>query len=456
MRRLALPVLLSGTFVQLMSVTVMQIVVPDVRADLAAGAGAGQLVVAGYTLTFACTLITAARLGDRWGHRRLFVVGTAIFTAAAATGALAPDADVLVVARLVQGIGSGLVAPQVLSIIQRSVDPGRRARALSWFGATMAVASLAGPVLGGVLLELDPLGAGWRAALAVTVPVGVAALVLWPVLPRTGGGVADRVPLDVAGALLSVTGLSAVVLPLALGGEQGWPMWTRVSFAAAVVLLSALVVQQRRAAYPLVQPAALGTATARLGIGVVLVFNAGVPSFVLLLSLHLQGPVGFGPLRTAGTIATYAVGALAGSALAEPLARRRDVSMLAGASLVLAAVCGATVVVVDHPGPALWTVLALGGIAFGAFTASAFTLVLAEVPAGAVGTVSGLLPTAQQLGGTIGVALCGAAYTAGAVPSFGRAGAYQVTVFLLAAAVAVALTRATRSRTAPELEARHG
>ncbi|WP_224390406.1 MFS transporter [Pseudonocardia sp. ICBG1293] len=456
MRRLALPVLLSGTFVQLMSVTVMQIVVPDVRADLAAGAGAGQLVAAGYTLTFACTLITAARLGDRWGHRRLFVVGTAVFTAAAAAGALAPDAGVLVVARLVQGIGSGMVAPQVLSIIQRSVPPGRRARAMSWFGATMAVASLAGPVLGGMLLELDPFGAGWRAALAVTVPVGVAALVGWPVLPRTGGGAADRVPLDGVGVLLSVTGLSAVVLPLALGGEQGWPVWTWASLAVAVGLLSALVVHQRRAPHPLVQPAALGTATARLGIGVVLVFNAGVPSFVLLLSLHLQGPVGLGPLGTAGTIATYAVGALAGSALAEPLARRWDVSMLAVASFVLAAVCGATVVVVDRPGPALWAVLALGGIAFGAFTASAFALVLAEVPAGAVGTVSGLLPTAQQLGGTIGVALCGAAYTAGAVPSFGRAGAYQVAVFVLAAAVAVALARATRPHTAPDTRHRAG
>src|SRR5690606_13596705 len=313
---LLLPVLYSGTFVQLMSVTVLQVAVPAVRADLGAGPGAAQLVVAGYTLTFACSLITAARLGDRYGYRRLFAMGMAVFTLAAAAGAAAPDASVLVAARLVQGLGSGLMAPQILSIVQTAVPAARRARAMAGYGATMAVASLAGPVLGGFLLELDPFGLGWRAAMALTVPVGAAALALAPALPPGGAtGAGQRV--DGLGACLSLSGLLLLVLPLTVGGDQGWPAWVWASLAASAALLAAFVAVQRRVAHPLVHRAALSGRTTRWGIAGILLFNAGVPSFVLLLSLHLQGALRLGPLATALTITPYAVGALLGSGLAE-------------------------------------------------------------------------------------------------------------------------------------------
>lgn len=444
MRPLALPVLLSGTFVQLMSVTVMQVAVPDIRQDLGAGPGAAQLVLAGYTLTFACSLITAARLGDRFGYRRLFVVGMAVFTLAATTGAAAPDPEVLVASRLVQGFGSGLMAPQILSIIQTALPAGRRPRALAYYGATMAAASLAGPVLGGFLLELDPLGLGWRAALALTVPVGLAALALSPVLPAGRGRDGSRTRVDAIGAGLSLIGLFLLVLPLTLGGDQGWPAWVWVSLAAAVVLLAAFAASQRRVPHPLVHPSALAGRTTRWGIGAVLLFNAGIPSFILLLSLHLQGPLELGPLATALTITPYAVGALLGSGIAEAAARRFGAGVLVlcagglGTSTVL------TAVTIAAPGPALWLVLGMGGIAFGVFTASAFSLVLAKVPVEATSSVSGLLPTAQQLGGTFGVALAGVAYTAPAAhagAAFWHAMIYEAGVFALAAIATAVLHR---------------
>jgi MFS family permease len=435
MRPVALGVLLSGTFVQLMSVTIMQLAIPAIRADLGAGSGAAQLALAGYTLTYACFLITAARLGDRYGYRRLFVGGTAIFTAATVVAAVSPEATTLVVARLVQGVGAGLVAPQILSLIQTAVPGDRRAAVLGRYGATMAIASLAGPLLSGVLLHWDPLGLGWRIALALPVPVGIAALLLHRLLPA-GREQAGRGRVDPLGAALSLAGLVLLVLPLTLGQDAGWPAWTWVSLGAAVVVLVAFVSSQRRVRHPLIQPAALAARSTRWGIVAVLVFNAGIPSFTLLMSLHLQGALHRGPLETALTIAPYAIAALFGSAVAEKAARRHGPPVLTAAGGALAVASLLVVVTVEGPAPALWGVLAVAGFAFGLFTASAFSLVLERVPVAVAGSASGLLPTAQQLGGTLGVAIAGVVYAAGAM---GLAMVYEALVFVIAAAATATL-----------------
>ncbi|MER7078579.1 drug resistance transporter, EmrB/QacA subfamily [Saccharopolyspora kobensis] len=441
--RLLVPVILSGTFVQLFSVTVMQVAVVDVRRDLGAGAGESQLVLAGYTLTYACSLIVSARLGDRYGYRRMFVAGMALFTAASLGAAVAPSAWLLVVGRLVQGVGSGLMAPQILSIIQSALPASRRPAALSAFGATMAAASMAGPVLGGVLMHLHPLG--WRAAMLLVVPVGVLALVLSPVLPHvqpTRG--AQRI--DPVGAGLSLTGLVLLVLPLTAGRDAGWPMWTWLSLASAVVLLTGFAVSQRKVADPLVHPATLADPATRWGLAIVLVFNAGVPSFTLLLSMHLQGEQGWGPLQTGLGIIPYAVGALVGSGFANVLGRRFGPRVLAASALAMGLMAIVVAATIDGPRWPYWFALCLSGIGFGVFTASAFTQIITRVGAEAATSISGLLPTAQQLGGTVGVTLAGIAYSA-AENAMWHAMAYEATVFALAAICATRLTGArTRCR----------
>ncbi|MEU5844819.1 MFS transporter [Saccharopolyspora shandongensis] len=442
-RRFVLPVVLSGVFVQLVSVTVMQVAVLDVQRDLGAGPGESQLVLAGYTLTYACSLILSARLGDRFGYRRMFVIGMAVFTGAAIGSAAAPEAWLLVAGRLVQGVGSGIMAPQILSIIQSALPASRRPAALSAYGATMAAASLAGPLLGGVLIELDPLGLGWRAAMLLTVPVGLVALLLSPSLPsvrtgRTGGRI------DSVGAALSLVGTALLVLPLTVGRDAGWPMWTWASLAAAVAVLVGFAVSQRRAADPLVHPAALTDPSTRWGLGVVLVFNAGVPSFTLLLSMHLQGAQGWSPMQTALTITPYAVGALGGSGVADVLGRRFGAWTLVASAVAMGIVSIAVAATIHDPATrwVLWLVLGLGGVAFGMFTASAFTQIIARVRAEAAVSVSGLLPTAQQLGGTLGVTLAGVAYAAPAMSSgdaMWNAMTYEAVVFTLAAVFALRL-----------------
>ncbi|WP_406631536.1 MFS transporter [Amycolatopsis sp. WGS_07] len=432
-QRLLLPILLSGTFVQLFSVTVMQVGVVDVQRDLRAGTAETQLVLAAYTLTYACSLIVSARLGDKYGYRGMFVTGMALFTAASIGAAAAPDAWVLIAGRALQGFGSGLMAPQILSIIQSAVPASRRPAALSAFGATMAAASLAGPVLGGVLTQLNPLGLGWRAAMLLVVPVGIAALALSPTLPSVRDeDKAQRV--DPIGAALSLLGFALLVFPLSMGRETGWPLWTWASLALAAVALTGFVISQRRAAEPLVRPSTLAEPATRRGLVAVLVFNAGVPSFTLLLSMHLQGAKGWSPLQTGLSLTPYAIGALAGSRIAN---RRFGPRALAVSALVMGLVSVAVPVLLDQDLLWLyWLALGAGGVAFGVFTASAFTQVIARARAEEATSVSGLLPTAQQLGGTLGVTFAGIAYAAPAATAgeaLWHAMIYEAAVFAFAA-----------------------
>ncbi|WPB95777.1 MFS transporter [Streptomyces malaysiensis] len=454
--RFLLPVVLSATFVQLLNVTIGQIAAPAIQSGLGAGPGAVQLVLAGYTLAYACLLITAARLGDRYGYRRLFVLGTAVFTVGSLTCAAAPGAGWLVAARLVQGAGSGLVAPQVLSLIRTGISPERRPRALALYGATMGVASLAGPLIGGLLLGADLFGLGWRAVFLVTVPVAVVSLAGAALLPRTRGTDGQRV--DWAGAALTTTGFGALVLPCALGREAGWPWWTWASFAVAAATLTCFVLTLRHRPAPLVHPSVLRDGTARRGVLLVFVFNAGVPSFTYLLFLHLQSALGYPVLSAALVSAPFAAAAVLGSHAAPTLSRRLGPTVLTAAALVLAGMALALARLIGTgPGRlAALPVLAAGGAAFGLFTAAVFALVLAGVRGPAADSVSGLLPTAQQLGGSLGVTTAGLAYFApadGANAAFGHAMAYEAAVFVLTALIALPLRRTgsgpARSRPSP-------
>ena len=137
-----------------------------------------QLVLSGYQLAFACTLVTAARLGDIHGRKKLFLTGMTVFTVASALCGLAPGPDALVLARVLQGFGSGLMFPQVLAVIQVTFEPRQRGKAFGIFGATIGLATILGPLVGGVLIKADLFGTDWRMIFLVNIPVGIGALVL--------------------------------------------------------------------------------------------------------------------------------------------------------------------------------------------------------------------------------------------------------------------------------------
>jgi MFS family permease len=246
-RWLMLAVLITGQFMALLDVTIVNVAIPTIQAKLHASGTALQLVVAGYTVSYAMLLITGARLGDLRGHRRLFLAGLGTFTLASLACGLAPTTGALVTARFVQGAGAALMVPQILSVIQRQFAGAARARALGVHAATLASGAVVGQALGGLLVSANLLGASWRPVFLVNVPVGVVAAVLVPRLVPADNVLGGR-RLDLPGLLAASGAVLLVVLPLVLGHEQDWPAWTFLSLTAGVLLAGVFVQVERSVA----------------------------------------------------------------------------------------------------------------------------------------------------------------------------------------------------------------
>src|SRR3954453_16441783 len=226
--RWTLPVVLTGTFVTMLDFFIVNVAMPDAQRDLHAGGSALPLVVAGYGLTLAMLLVTGGRLGDLYGRRRMFSLGLALFTLTRLVCGLAPNATVLVLGRLAQGTAAAMLMPQTLAVINTSFTGQARSRAFAAYGLTMGVGAVLGQVIGGLLIEADVAGTGWRAIFLVNLPVGGVALAA---VPRTVPASRAEHPsrLDLVGVALLSVALAALVLPLVLGREQGWAEWTMLS-----------------------------------------------------------------------------------------------------------------------------------------------------------------------------------------------------------------------------------
>jgi EmrB/QacA subfamily drug resistance transporter len=418
---LVLAIVLSATFMQLLDVSIVSIAVPPLQADLGASYSELQLVVGGYLLTFACVLLVGGRLGDVYGRRRLFLIGMAGFTAASALCGLAPTPTVLVIARLAQGLFSGLMFPQVLSVIQVTFPAEQRARVHGIYGATLGVAAILGPLLGGLLVQADLFGSGWRMIFLVNLPIGLAALALGlPFLPESKTRDAGRV--DLFGAALVAAGLFLVVLPLTIGGDVGWPVWTYLMLATGLLALAVFARRQRRrsrlrhylrrADPPLVPWSLFWYRSFTVGLLLNLVFFLGVAPFFFYFIIYLETGAGFSPLRAGLTVLPVALASAVVAPASAAIGRRHGRLGLAGSCALLAVGMGGLVVTLRHAGdrPSLWLfvpALVLVGLGLGLFGSLITSVVLGRIGDNEAGAASGALATVQQVGGAIGVALVG-------------------------------------------------
>src|SRR6266545_2058309 len=305
-RWLMLAVLITGQFMALLDVTIVNVAIPTIHAKLNASGAAIQLVVAGYTITYAMLLITGARLGDLRGHRNVFLAGLATFTIASLACGLAPNTGALVSARFVQGTGAALMVPQILSVIQRQFSGAARTRALGVYAATLASGAVVGQVIGGVLVSANLFGASWRPVFLVNVPVGLAAALLVPRLVP-----ADHVPggrrLDLTGLATASTAVLAIVLPLVLGHQEGWPTWTWASLGAGVALSVVFVLVERsiaaRGGDPLLNLGVFGSPGLAAGLVALAAAMIGYGGFLFSFALHLQLGLGDSALRAGLTFA---------------------------------------------------------------------------------------------------------------------------------------------------------
>ncbi|MDQ0683818.1 MFS family permease [Streptomyces achromogenes] len=460
---------LAAQFMALLDVFIVNVAAPTIGSDLDASGADLQLVVAGYAITYSVLLITGARLGDRFGPGRVHLVGLALFTAASLACGLARGSTELIVFRLVQGAGSAVMIPQVLSLIQRTFSGEARVRALGVYSAVLAVGAAAGQVAGGVLVDADLLGAGWRPVFLVNVPVGLVLLVVGGrVLPR-GGGLPGRSTADVGavkertsgaaarkgarrmdwpGLVLLGAAVSLVTVPLVLGREKGWPLWSWCSLAAgALVFLlfcGAETRLARRGGDPLIAPRVLGhpgMALAVLRVTAVMAVNGG---FLFVLTLHVQGGLGFSALRAGLTFAPTAVvfGAVGLTWRRWPASWQRALIPSGFALLALSVVAVGLLFRGGADGGA-WLYAAYAGVGAGLALAfsPALTGALAAVLPEDAADAGGLLATVTQLGQLIGVAVFGTLFF-NRLESLGALEAYSSSEALLTCMFALATTAA--------------
>jgi EmrB/QacA subfamily drug resistance transporter len=406
---------MCGTFMIVLDFFIVSVALPSIQASLHASTSSLVWVVAGYGLTFAVLLIAAGRLGDQFGRRRVFGMGMAIFVVTSALCGLAPDPAVLVLARLAQGVGGALIAPNVLSIIGVAYPGPARIRAITVYGLVMGLAAAGGQLIGGVLIQADLAGLGWRAVFLINLPVGLAALAWAPrSVPESRAGHTSR--LDLTGMLLATIALSALILPLVEGRQLGWPWWGWASLAASPVALAILAAHQRRLARrggaPLLDPSLLSRRALVYGLGTQLVFWCGQASFFLVFALYLQQGAGLDALQAGLVFTVLAVAYLAASLRAPALTMRFGRDLIAVGALTLAAGDGLMLLAVTRfgAGGAIgWLVpgMILVGAGMGLCITPLTTTVLAHAGPEQAGAVAGVLSTMQQVGNALGVAVTG-------------------------------------------------
>ena len=410
-------VLLVAIFMSLVAVSIINVVLPSIQTGLHASSSDLQWVLTGYALTFGVVLVAAGRAGDILGRRPLFIAGVALFTLSSVAAGLAPDPVSLNVARIAQGLGSGLLTPQVIGLIQQNFHGAERGRAYGALGAVIGVSVAIGPVLGGVLVELAGPEAGWRWTFLVNVPVGVVAIVLallWipRAAPRRPGGRSVLRELDPVGAMLLGLAVLALLWPFVERslGAAGWLL-----VPAGLGLLALWVRWERRVRAhghgPMVDLSLFRIRSFSAGNVIAGLYFMGVTSVWVLVAMYMQN----GLDRSALQAGLISMPAAAISAISSYLAGRWATGhgrriLIAGMGAALLGLAMSIGVVQLHATGAVsvwWLLVTLGfiGIAQGMVLTPNQTLTLFEVPLHYSGSAGGILQTSQRIGTAMGLAI---------------------------------------------------
>lgn len=417
---LAAAVMTVAALMDMLDGSIVNVALPTIRTHLHAGPSALEWVVSSYMLAFAALLITAGRLGDLFGRRRLFLIGVAVFGTASLLSGLAQTPTELIGCRLAQGAGAALLMPQVLATFRSVFSGTQRATAFGIFGAVTGLAAALGVILGGVLTQANLFGLSWRSVFLVNVPIAILILALAPAwVPETREP--SRRRLDGVGAFTLAAGLVAIVYPLLEGRQQGWPWWCFALMAAGVAAVAALAIHERRSrpgrTAPLIQIEQFAVPAFSAGVLVQLFFSLGLQGFSLTLILWLQAGHHFSPLHAGLTLVAFTVGAILTAPNAGRLALRHGRKVLIlGALLMAAGTAGAAAPAwMSHEHITSWLLapgLVVAGAGLGLLVVPLVNVVLAAVAAQSSGGSSGVFSTAQQLGGAVGVAVLGSVFFA--------------------------------------------
>lgn len=418
---LAFAVLILGISMALLDTTIVNVALPVIRDSINASEATLSWIISGYALAFGLALIPAGRLGDRIGHKWVFIAGLAGFTVASLAAGLAQDSVSLIIARVVQGLFGGIFLPPVTALIQ-IMFPGRlRGKAFAIMGATIGFSTALGPLVGGLLIQWLGDADGWRSIFFVNLPFGVigviAAFVLLPAIVIPTGQAAKT---DWLGLVLLSGSLVAILVPLIQGQDEGWPLWTYLSLAAGVVLMVLFALWERRVAArggtPLVPPHLFSHLSFTGGTILATVYFAAFTSIFFTISIFWQSGLGHTALESGLVSIPFAIGSIVGASQSNRLAARLGrTTLLLGTGLVAVGLIAVWLVLLLIPSPDLtsWELLGplfVAGIGSGLFIAPNAQFIVATVDRSEAGAASGVINTVQRIGSAIGIAVIGSVF----------------------------------------------
>src|SRR3954451_19044041 len=374
-----------------------------IREQLGASIEQLEWTVNAYVLTFAVLLMTGAALGDRFGRRRLFVIGLGVFITASAGCALAPDAGVLIAARTVQGAGAALVMPTALALLSAAFPPARRARALGIFSGVTGLAVLGGPVVGGAIVQ----GISWHWIFWLNVPIGLALIPL--VLRRIDESSGPRAALDLPGVVLVTGAALGVMWGLVRGNSVGWGSAEVVTtLVAGVVLAVGVVARERRDREPMLPLQLFGSRAFSGANAAIFALFGSVLAAVFFLAQFFQIALALEPLDAGLRLLPWTATLFVVAQIAGRLVERWGERRLIAAGLVLGGVGMGWVALVATPDVAYWSLVppfVLAGVGVSMAMPASQSAVLNAVAPQYIGKASGTYNTMRQLGGAFGVAI---------------------------------------------------
>ncbi|MFC4499208.1 MULTISPECIES: MFS transporter [Streptomyces] len=415
---LGLAVILLAAFMELLDVTVVTVASPEIQTSLDASYAQIQWILAGYQLTFATGLVAGGRLGDIYGCRRIFVYGVLSFAVTSLLCGVATSGTMIVVFRLLQGLAAALMFPQVVSIIHVTFLGKHRAAAFGALGGVTGLAGIAGPLVGGALIELDLFGTDWRAIFLINIPIGLLAAVGAHMLV-TEWKSEQRPGLDLRGAALGTAAVTLVIFPLIQGRDAGWAWWIWALLALSVPTLFVFVRHQRAlergGGSPVIDLALFRGGSFGVGLIVQFMCFAGVSAFFLVLAVELQAGYGWSALRTGLAFLPIAFGTGMASGIAIPLLPKLGKIVLQIGAVVMGLGMAALMFTLhQYPNDlTFWKLTPAGivvGIGLGMIVTTVNDVVLAEAVGPSAGSAAGVQATVGQAGNAVGVAVLGAIF----------------------------------------------
>ncbi|MEZ5668173.1 MAG: MFS transporter [Alphaproteobacteria bacterium] len=462
----AMFILLLAAFMNLVDVTIVNVALPTLQRNLGASPADLEWIVAAYVLAFAVGLLPFGRLGDMLGRKTVFLAGIAGFTVCSGLCGAAPSIGWLIAARVLQGLSAAMMMPQTLALVQVLFTAKERGAAFSLFGLNAGLAAVAGPLVGGLLINADLFGLDWRPIFLVNLPIGALAVVAGlRLIPSLAGH--RGIGIDWIGIPMAIAVVLCLLFPLIEGRELGWPAWVFVMLALAAPAAGLFLLWQRRQLRrdrPQLLPFGLIRNPAYLvGTTMTMTMFASMPGFFLVFAIFLQSGFGFSAFESGYTTTPMPVGIFLASLVNGRLGSRALRPRVAiGAMIALAGfvwlrtLVGGVVDTVDHwhLAPALLVI----GLGMGSTIGPMFQTVLMTIPPRDAGSGSGALQSFQQIGMALGVAIAGeiffsslgqapdhAAFVGALTNAFAMQFVAFPTVLVLLAILSLALARHARA-----------